>query len=379
MGVLMENSSSPLFFLHRNLITPLLLSADKSIISLSQKSKLLELIRHVIVSVFFVLLNLVCSLPLPFPFCFEGGSGENNKFDNKQLVHSQVSNGRASTTDTAIARAMNQLLMLVNHVPVSSRKYELVTCLAEKLIEDNLTDGSDVLREVNCVVLSEAFGRALCGLESELLGFDQGDSSGFGLGRVVSMVKGWGGLKESAGGPSRVDMVFAEKTAAELLWLAQKMEASGGVEVVVEKWAWASNLGWLALSCESRVQASLVKLTAFLIKQANQMCKRQQTNGEEWERQKHTMVKMLITWIPLLCQANNGTDSPTLSVSERREVEKALEEIIEMLEDDEGSQEKVLSVWLHHFTHCPSSDWPNLYNSYVKWCTISRKLIVSPC
>ncbi|KAH9617632.1 hypothetical protein KSS87_019689 [Heliosperma pusillum] len=378
MGVLMENSSSPLFFLHRNLIKPLIISADKSIISLSQKSKLLDLIRHVIVSVFFALLNLVCSLPLPFPFCFEGNSEEKHKFD-KQLVHSQVSNGRVSTTDTAIARAMNQLLMLVNHVPVSSRKYELVTCLTEKLIEDNLTEGSDVLREVNCVVLSEAFGRALCGLESELLGLDQGDSSGFGLGRVLSMVKGWGGLKESDGGSNKVDMVFAEKTAAELLWLAQKMEASGGVEVVVEKWAWASNLGWLALSCESRVQASLVKLTAFLIKEAKKMGKRQQTNEEEWERQKHTLTKMLTTWIPLLCQASNGTDSPTLNVSERREVEKALEEIIEMLEDDQGSQEKVLSVWLHHFTHCPSSDWPNLYNSYINWCTISRKLMVSTC
>ncbi|KAK9690851.1 hypothetical protein RND81_09G158400 [Saponaria officinalis] len=380
----MENSSSSLLFLQRTLITPLLISADKSLISLSQKSKILELLRQIFVSVFFFVLNVINTLPIPLlPFRFDAGTRQINKFDayhavsHKQLIHGQHdSNGRVIVSDTAIARAMDQLLMLVNDVPVSSRKYEVVRCLAEKLIDDNLKERCEVLREVNCVVLSEAFGRVLNGLELELLGPRNDVGVGFGLGRVMGLVTGWGGVKETCGGAGQVNSVFAEKTVAELLWLAQKLVASGGGEVAVEKWAWASNLGWLALSCEPRVQASLVKLTAFLIKQAKQIAKQHQTQAQEWEQQKQTLMQMLMTWVPLLCQASNGTDTPTLTLSERADVEKALEDIIDML-NDVDSKEKVLSVWLRHFTLSPFSDWPNLYGSYVKWLTMSRKLLVT--
>ncbi|KAL6218398.1 hypothetical protein ACLB2K_011612 [Fragaria x ananassa] len=72
-------------------------------------------------------------------------------------------------------------------------------------------------------------------------------------------------------------------------------------------------------------------------------------------------MQMLVLWIPLLCTASNGTDVPVLSISERAELERLLEETIEKLAEED--QERVLSLWLHHFTYCSSSDWPNLHAS----------------
>ena len=94
---------------------------------------------------------------------------------------------------------------------------------------------------------------------------------------------------------------------------------------------------------------------------------------ETKKEQRQTNMKMLMSWLPLLCRGSNGTDTPVLSINERAELEKVLEEIIEMLEKEE-EQEKVLSLWLYHFTYCSSSDWPNLLASYTRWCTTSRKL-----
>lgn len=85
-------------------------------------------------------------------------------------------------------------------------------------------------------------------------------------------------------------------------------------------------------------------------------------------------LKMLLSWLPLLCSASNGTDTPALSISERGELERVLEGIIERLEQEE--QEQVLSLWLHHFTHCSSSDWPNLHACFARWCTKSRKQLL---
>lgn len=92
---------------------------------------------------------------------------------------------------------------------------------------------------------------------------------------------------------------------------------------------------------------------------------------EESKMQQHTKLKLLQSWLPLLCRASNGTDAPVLSMSKRAELEKVLEETIEELELEE-EQEQVLSLWLHHFTHCPSSDWPNLHACYARWCSASR-------
>lgn len=110
-----------------------------------------------------------------------------------------------------------------------------------------------------------------------------------------------------------------------------------------------------------------------MFKQAKEMGGEEEENIKK-EQRRQTNMKMLMSWLPLLCRGSNGTDTPVLSISERAELEKVLEEIIEMLEQEE-EQEKVLSLWLHHFTYCPSSDWPNLLASYTRWCTTSRKLI----
>lgn len=85
--------------------------------------------------------------------------------------------------------------------------------------------------------------------------------------------------------------------------------------------------------------------------------------------------KMLMSWLPLLCRGSSGTDSPVLSMIERSALEKFLEEAIEELEGEEA-QEQVLSLWLHHFTYCASSDWPNLLTTYTRWYTASRKLLL---
>ncbi|XP_021776468.1 uncharacterized protein LOC110740294 [Chenopodium quinoa] len=369
----MESSSTPLILLRNLVVAPLFFSADKSFMFLFHKTKLVRILRF-FAFIFLFILNLVYSLPLSYLPFSSRILVKHSKYE-QQLVDSSSSTATGRGGDTAIARAIYQLLSLVNNIPTSSRKYEVVRSLAERLINENLKEGSEALRQVNCLVLSEAFDKTLSQLEATLLdqqnkfslGLGKGD---FGLGRVVRAAKGWYQVREDDDEPAM------EKMAAELLWLAHKMEESGGGAVVVEKWAWVRRLGWLALTTEPRVQASLVKLTAFLIKHAKDMGKEQQTEGGKTEQQMQTKMKMLTTWLPLLCQASNGTDAPTLSTSERGEIESALEEIIDMIEE-EDNREKVLSLWFHHFTQCSSSDWPNLYGSYLRWCDISRKLLLT--
>lgn len=369
MKMMVENLTSPLFLVLRNLITLLIISAEKSFLLHSHiLFKLPNFLLWLLTSVFLVLVHSI-AFYLPF------SSKVVKRYDHEQPVNSSSSSTAAATGrggDTAIARAIYQLLSLVNSIPTNSRKYEVICSMVEKLIEDNLNEGSEALRQVNCHVLSEAFGKTLYQLEAALLDQENNPSlgsGGFGLGQVVRAAKGWCRVKEGDG-PA------VEKLAAELLWLANKMEESGGGEVVMEKWAWARKLGWLGLAAAPRVQASLVKLTAFLIKQAKDMGKGQETEGGNKEKQKQTIMKMLTTWLPLLCRASNGTDAPTLTTCERGEVERALEEIIDMIEEEEN-QEIILSLWLHHFAQCSSSDWPNLYGSYIRWCKVCRKLLLT--
>ncbi|KAA8536459.1 hypothetical protein F0562_028937 [Nyssa sinensis] len=293
--------------------------------------------------------------------------------------------------DSGIARALSQLLSIVNDIPVSSRKYEGVRSLVERLIDENLREDNETLRlrEVNCTVLSAAFARTLGQLEAAAMG---GGNNGIGdltdgvprngdyyrLSRILRAVLYYGDAAWTRFGKSREELGrsgnSAEKLAAEMLWLAQKLAACGGVEEAVGMWASASNLAWLALSAEPRLQGSLVKVSAFLFKKAKDIGG-EEREGSKKEQQRQTKLKMLMSWLPLLCRASNGTDAPVLSIGERAELEKVLEETIETLEQEED-KEKVLSLWLHHFTYCPSSDWPNLHTCYARWCTASRKLLL---
>ncbi|KAM3694537.1 hypothetical protein ACJW31_07G065300 [Castanea mollissima] len=358
----------------RNLLTTLFIYADKSVINLAEKYKLLELIRYTLYASFLFLLRI---LPSFFPSLL-------NPIPQNPTTK-KADNNYVPAGDSGISRALSQLLSIVNDIPVSSRKYEVVRSLAEKLIDENNREGSQALREVNRTVLSLAFDRTLTQLEAAVVeqggqedrAGDGGSGSGpveYKLSQVLKAVRRFGTGKKSPAGMNRLEACSAEKLAAELLWLAQKLVSCGCVEEAVSRWAVASNLAWLGLWAEPRLQGSLVKISAFLFKQSKELGLYEIEESKK-EQQKQTKKKMLLSWLPLLCRASNGTDVPILSLSERVELERVLEESIEMLEQEE-EQEQVLSLWLDHFTHCPSSDWPNLHASYTRWCNASRKLLV---
>ncbi|KAI7744211.1 hypothetical protein M8C21_019458, partial [Ambrosia artemisiifolia] len=297
-----------------------------------------------------------------------------------------VSNNSSLEGDTCIARALHQLLAIVNELPVSSRKYEVVRSYAEKLMDENLEVAP--LRRVNASVLSAAFARALRQLEVAAAEAGDGDEvdsggdvvvksggGGFGFRRVVRTARyvgraAWRRLmrrKTRLGGS-------AEKLAAELLWLAQKLAACGSADEAVRQWASASKLASMSLTNRLRLQGSLVKVSVYLFKQAARMGSEDDEEGTMEELRKIKM-KLLMSWLPFLCRSSIGTDAPILSFNQKTELEKVLGELIGSLKH-EVEQEKVLSLWLHHFTHCPSSDWPNLHLYYDRWCTTSRKLLI---
>ncbi|KAL4363453.1 hypothetical protein GQ457_04G003690 [Hibiscus cannabinus] len=343
---------SPLLL--RSMASSAFVYADKSFFSLAERFKPLEIVRYVLVASFVLFFRL-----LSFLFVSDLPPKSQPQFSPFNSLTTDDRYAVASGADhSGIARALSQVLSIVNDVPVSSRKYAIVRSLAERLIEENRREDADGLREVNRAVLSSAF-----------------------IGRFVYLVKralravrsvGDGVWAREGNGNGREDLNrsgnSAEKLAAELLWLAEKMVACGFGEEAVERWASASNLASLSLLAEPRLQGSLVKVSAFLFKQGKEM----EAAAEEGHRE--TRMKMLTSWLPLLCRASNGTDVPVLGMSERAEVEKVLEETVARLEHEE--QEQVLTLWLHHFAYCPSSDWPNLYPSYSRWCTESRKLLL---
>ncbi|GAB4853313.1 hypothetical protein Ancab_017492 [Ancistrocladus abbreviatus] len=86
----------------------------------------------------------------------------------------------------------------------------------------------------------------------------------------------------------------------------------------------------------------------FLIKQVKETgrdCEDAEEIESEWQRRMKT--KMLMSWLPLLCRASNGSDSPILSSSERAELEKLLEETIETLDHQEAKEKVLLEGDLH--------------------------------
>ncbi|KAE8670049.1 hypothetical protein F3Y22_tig00112206pilonHSYRG00179 [Hibiscus syriacus] len=388
---MMENGPSIISpLLLRSMASSAFLHADKSFFNLAERFKPLEIIRYVLISSFLLFLRLLSFLfvsDLPPKSQPQFSAFDPLKGNDRYAVASGVD-------DSGIARALSQVLAIVNDVPVSSRKYAIVRSLAERLIEENRRADTHGLREVNRSVLSSAFSRTLCHLETTMVESWQ-DRVGFldGAGpapvqylvkRVLRTFRSVGDGVWSRGGGNgngREDVNRSgnsdEKLAAELLWLAEKMVGCGFVEEAVERWATASNLASLSLSAEPRVQGSLVKISAFLFKQARAMemdMALDETGEGNGDNRRETKKKMLKSWLPLLCRACNGTDVPVLGISERAELEKVLEESIGMLEHEE--QEQILSLWLHHFAYCPSSDWPNLHASYSRWCTDSRRLLL---
>ncbi|XP_073010676.1 uncharacterized protein [Typha latifolia] len=266
-------------------------------------------------------------------------------------------------------RALSHVLAVVARVPVASRKYELVRSLAERILEDNLRFG---VAGVNRGALSEAFGRTLRRLEAAVAGES-------GVEALVGKVSRWwwtatAGEEERKGGGAA-----AEKMAAELMWLGKKMAECGAVEEAVERWSAAAGLGRRAVAAEPRIQVALVRVAVFLFKHANsKQFEGCQGGVEEEEEEKRANcdcgIAMLTSWLPLLCRASNGTDAPVLSGREKAEMVRVLEEMIEKLTWEQ--QEEVLALWLHNFTLCPDSDWPNLESCYTRWYSESRKLLM---
>ncbi|XP_010484194.1 PREDICTED: uncharacterized protein LOC104762577 isoform X2 [Camelina sativa] len=353
----------------RNIIIAVVIFADESLIHVSGKSKLLEKLRLFLVACFLFFLRSFPSVVVSFANPNPTKMTTKKKKKKLQMI--------SDCEESGIGRAIWQLLSAMNEIPVSSRKYQVVRSLAERLIEEN---HGFALFDLNRRVLNASFSRTLSRLEAAVtVEFnnrrDTGEPVRYGLNRMVRAavravgdgLTGWGGEEETAD-------QSAEKLAAELLWLAEKMAVYGFAGEAVEKWASASNLASLALSSEPRLQSSLVQISALLFKEAKKDTEMER-DEEKSTRDDETNKKMLVSWIPLLCRASNGADKPVLRSSERAELEKVLEKMISGLKEDE--QERVLSLWLHHYTHCSSSDWPDLNGSYVRWCHSSRQLLLS--
>ncbi|PON55919.1 1,8-cineole synthase [Parasponia andersonii] len=385
-GYKTQNTIAPLIL--RNLVSSVFVCADNSFLSLAEKHKLLELIRSILIASVLFFLRLIPYLNPNdyYPFFHSRSPSERGAYTHAPTL---ADGGGGEGEGSGIGRALSQLLSITSDIPVSSRKYDVVRGLAEKIIEDNRREGSPALREVNRTVISAAFSRTLGQLEAavvekgpEVLA-ESGSGNGAGpvefrLNRVLRAARSIGEFVLTRVGRVREGAnrsgISAEKLAAELIWLAEKMAACGFVGEAVWRWASASRLAWLAVSAQPRLQCSLVKLSAVLFKQSRHVDQKDGLESEKEEQQKQLKIQMLQSWLPLLCRASNGTDSPVLSASERAELERVLEEMIETL--DAEQQEKVLTLWLHHFTSCTSSDWPNLHASYARWCDSARETLL---
>ncbi|XP_043719510.1 uncharacterized protein LOC122667317 [Telopea speciosissima] len=348
----------------REFVTSVFISADKSLVNLSERYKLLQILHALLVYTFFLFLRF---LPFLIPSVLTPPLLSENSILKSSSVQSKSSTTTIPQTFTpnkgvggsSIARALSQLLSLMNEIPVNSRKYEVVRSLVDKLIDENLLcKGCEFLKEVNRVALSAAFSRTLIQLEDAMskqerrgrVSGDGGSVSGSWSGpgpfsyRVSRVLRALRSFGEGAryvfacdGGGS------AEKWGVELLWLAQKMAVCGCVEEAEWRWGMASSLARLSLTAEPRLQGSLVKVSAFLFKQIKGMRKEIGDENSEAEQHRESKMKMLTTWLPLLCRGSNGVDAPVLSIREREELERELEEIIETLGQEE-EKEKVLSL-----------------------------------
>ncbi|EXB55278.1 hypothetical protein L484_017184 [Morus notabilis] len=277
----------------RNIVSSAFMYADSSLLSLSQKHKLLQHCRSLILTIFLFVLRALPSLFPSLDFDLDSFHKPSKKDDFYYVPTSDDGDGDRIRTaslsfagDSGIARALSQLLSIANEIPVSSRKYEVVWLLVEKIIDDNQKNGAPALRKVNRTVLSAAFARTLCQLEAAFeeraleagLAAEGGRPAGpvnsrFGglvlrpvwvvgeyakarLGMFVGVRQAGG-----AGHPPRRLGGSAEKLMAELHWLAHKMAACGFAEEAIWRWGSASNLARLGITAEPRLQCSLVRIS----------------------------------------------------------------------------------------------------------------------
>lgn len=275
------------------------------------------------------------------------------------VVIAQVPNPLAGM---AISRALNQVLTLVIETPVTSRKYDFVRGLADKMIDENLKNES--LKEVNRTALSAGFGKTMKLLISVLRDQQRPGTAWKMIRRAPFgeyLNKHLSTANSLRSASTVTESVLAEKLAADLLWFAEKLEACLCIEEATVQWSEGGSLANLAMSAHSRVQGSLVRVSVYLLKEVAK---------EEREEKK---VKMMMMWMPLLANATNGVESIVLSAREKSEVERVVEQMIDELADMKN-KEGVLANWLHHYARS-NSDWPNLQKCYNQWCGISRSTL----
>ncbi|KAL2632074.1 hypothetical protein R1flu_016760 [Riccia fluitans] len=289
----------------------------------------------------------------------------------------------------AIGRSLSQVLALVNDLPASSKKYAFTRALAEKIIYENSNHGYGY-ESVNRMALSAGFKRTLTLLTEGLHGLHhqrkRGTTWSLPL-KLVSLIPSAGmavplpaplsiirskigcyfdpllsGQTFSSSGMDATESAeFAEKLGQELLWLAEKLAECSALEEGMVQWSAASSLASLSLTASPRVQRSLVRLSALLIREI--------VSGKEAGID--VRFKLLFLWIPLFCTATHGVDGVIFSTSEKVEVERSLEKAIRNL--PESDQEVLLAIWLQEFA-LSTSDWPNLQTCYDAWCNSTRKL-----
>ncbi|KAH9323460.1 hypothetical protein KI387_018099 [Taxus chinensis] len=259
--------------------------------------------------------------------------------------------------------------------------------LADKIIEENEKQGEHALKEINRMALSSSFARTLKMLNSSLYGMQRDVETSSWTWKLFRMIPLYSQLMPSfeylwVSLANRLQLqpppaltisqmqtiannnsVLAEKLAQELLWITKKLRICLAMEEAILQWSSATNLAAISISSHPRVQGSLVKISALLFKEM--------VRGDI-EISEQARFKSLILWLPLMCYAMNGIDTPVLSALEKAEVERVLEKIISSL--SEMDQEVILANWLHDYMFS-SSDWPNLESCYDAWCHSSRKLI----
>ncbi|XP_072969013.1 uncharacterized protein [Typha angustifolia] len=302
---------------------------------------------------------------------------------------------------TAIGRSLTHILGILNEIPATSRKYEYVLAMADRLVNDNLQAGHASLLDVTRTALSSAFSRT-CDLLRRSLRSPHSSvsssSSSFSFSawqsRVLHLLppgprRLYEGIRLCLNGllpptdawlegykPDRHaavagpgvgphDWLEAEKLAHELLWIANKLRACGATCEAIVRWAFASGLAPLALTAHPRVQGPIVKITVMLIRELGR---------GEWEAAREVRFGILALWLPVLCYASNGVTCPVVVGPERWETERAAEDLIAGLPVED--QEIILRNWVEDFA-ASESDWPNLQRSFDRWSRHSRKQLLA--
>lgn len=168
-------------------------------------------------------------------------------------------------------RAISHLLATVTRIPASSRKYELLRGLADRLLEENLLCGPAVAAAIGGAALAHAFSRTTRRLEEAALRLQgpgwrpDGTTEGILTG-VRSRLRRWVDPpeEEAAAAGDGVDggaEGTTEKLAAEALWLAEKMAACGAAGEAVAAWGAAAGLAKASLSSSPRLQAACVRIS----------------------------------------------------------------------------------------------------------------------